>query len=531
MSNQLLFSKDARAKMAEGASILAKAVKVTLGPRGRNVVIEQDFGAPLIVNDGVTIAKSINLPDKFQNLGASILIEAATKTNDLVGDGTTTAILLTSKLIAEGLKKLEEGVNPVILRNGLNYYLPFIQKRIDELSTPIKEATDLAKIATISSGAEEVGILISNAYQEVGQKGIVTIEESQGLEDYLDVVKGYSYDRGYLSSYMINDKEKNQAVLDNPLVLITDKKINAMKEIVPFLEEAMKQGKPLLIICDDMEQEVLGAIVVNKLRGVFNVVVTKAPSFGERKTKQLQDIAFLTKAILIDESLGMSLNETMPSSTLGRAEKIIVNKDQTIIVNGMATSEEIVKYAKGIENSIKDITSEYDKEKAEERVAKLLGGIAVIKIGAETEPVLKEKKLRIEDALNATKAAMTSGIIEGGGKVFYQMVDTIKNIEAPTEYLTALQVLEQALKAPFKQIVENAGGDFAKISKEITNDLWYDALSQKMVNLKDAGIIDPASVEKSAIMSAISIAGIFLTTECAIINEEEKKPVNEENLL
>ena len=436
MSNQLLFSKDARAKMAEGASILAKAVKVTLGPRGRNVVIEQDFGAPLIVNDGVTIAKSINLPDKFQNLGASILIEAANKTNDLVGDGTTTAILLTSKLIEEGLKKLEEGVNPVILRNGLNYYLPFIQKRIDELSTPIKEATDLAKIATISSGAEEVGILSSNAYQEVGQKGIVTIEESQGLEDYLDVVKGYSYDRGYLSSYMINDKEKNQAVLDNPLVL---------KEIVPFLEEAMKQGKPLLIICDDMEQEVLGAIVVNKLRGVFNVVVTKAPSFGERKTKQLQDIAFLTKAILIDESLGMSLNETMPSSTLGRAEKIIVNKDQTIIVNGMATSEEIVNYAKGIENSIKDITSEYDKEKAEERVAKLLGGIAVIKIGAETEPVLKEKKLRIEDALNATKAAMTSGIIEGGGKVFYQMVDTIKNIEAPTEYLPALQVLEQAL--------------------------------------------------------------------------------------
>ena len=330
---------------------------------------------------------------------------------------------------------------------------------------------------------------------------------------------------------MINDKEKNQAVLDNPLVLITDKKINAMKEIVPFLEEAMKQGKPLLIICDDMEQEVLGAIVVNKLRGVFNVVVTKAPSFGERKTKQLQDIAFLTKAILIDESLGMSLNETMPSSTLGRAEKIIVNKDQTIIVNGMATSEEIVNYAKGIENSIKDITSEYDKEKAEERVAKLLGGIAVIKIGAETEPVLKEKKLRIEDALNATKAAMTSGIIEGGGKVFYQMADTIKNIEAPTEYLPALQVLEQALKAPFKQIVENAGGDFAKISKEVTNDLWYDALSQKMVNLKDAGIIDPASVEKSAIMSAISIAGIFLTTECAIINEEEKKTVNEENLL
>ena len=530
MSNQLLFSKEARNKMAEGATILANAVKVTLGPRGKNVVIEQDFGAPLIVNDGVTIAKSIVLKDQFQNLGASILIEAATKTNDLVGDGTTTAILLTSKLIEEGIKKVELGTNPVILRNGLNYFLKFIHQYIDQKSTPVEQASDLAKIATISSGAEEVGTLISAAYEQVGASGIVTVEESQGLEDYLDVVKGYSYDRGYLSSYMANDKEKNEAVLEKPLVLITDKKIISMKEILPYLEETMKQGRPLLIICDDMEQEVLGAIVVNKLRGVFNVVVTKSPSFGERKTKLLQDIAFLTKSTLIDESIGMNLSDG-DLNVLGGAEKIIVSKDHTVIVNGLATIEEIEQYATSVANQLKEMNSEYDREKTTERLAKLLGGIAVIKIGAETEPVLKEKKLRIEDALNATKAAMKSGIIEGGGKIFYQMSQLLKEINTPAEYIPAREILEIALSAPFKQIVENAGDDFEKVIKEVNDELWYDALNQKIVNLSKAGIIDPASVEKSAIMSAISIAGIFLTTECAIINDDNKKNVNEENLL
>ncbi len=527
MSNQLLFSSNARQKMAAGAKILADAVKVTLGPRGRNVVIEQDFGAPLIVNDGVTIAKSIVLNDKFENLGAAILIEAATKTNDLVGDGTTTAILLTSKLIEEGIRLVEKGCNPVLLRKGLEFYLEHIKTQIDKISTPVASSSELLEIASISSGAKEVGILISKAYDEVGHQGIVTIEESQGLEDYLDVVKGYSYDRGYLSSYMVTDKEKQEAILENALVYICDKKIITMKEILPYLEQSMKLARPLLIICDDIEQEVLGAIVVNKLRGVFNVVVTKAPSFGERKTKLLQDMAMLTKATLVDENFQRLGNE----ANLGMAEKIIVSKDQTIIVNGSASVEDIYEYSSSLKKELENTTSEYDKEKLNERLGKLLGGIAVIKIGAATEPVLKEKKLRIEDALNATKAAMTSGIIEGGGKVFYQISSVIKNIEAPNEYLPALQILEKALRSPFEQIVINAGRIPENILKEVKDDLWYDAYNDKIVNLRKEGIIDPASVEKSAITSAISIAGLFLTTECAIIDENNNKKIDEENLL
>lgn len=527
MSNQLLFATQARFKIAEGAKALAEAVKVTLGPRGRNVVIEQDFGAPLIVNDGVTIAKSITLKDKFENLGASILIEAASKTNDLVGDGTTTAILLTSQLIEEGLKLVEQGNNPVLIRKGLQFYLEHINQSIDKVSTPVVSSSELSEIASISSGAKEVGVLISKAYEEVGHQGIVTIEESQGLEDYLDIVKGYSYDRGYLSSYMATDKEKQEAVLENPLVYLSDKKIITMKEILPYLEQAMQMARPLFIICDDIEQEVLGAIVVNKLRGVLNVVVTKAPSFGERKTKQLQDIAMLTKATIVDENTQSLESEVM----LGNAEKIIVTKEQTIIVNGVASNDEIDCYVNGLKKELENTTSEYDKEKINERLGKILGGIAVIKIGAETEPVLKEKKLRIEDALNATKAAMASGVIEGGGKVLYQISNQLKEIPAPKEYAPALQMLEIALKTPFFQIVANAGENPEKILNHITGDLWYDAYTNEIVNLREKGIIDPASVEKSAIMSAISIAGIFLTTECAIINNDMEKKVDEENLL
>lgn len=530
MSNQILFSKQAREKMAQGASTLANAVKVTLGPRGRNVVIEQDFGAPLVVNDGVTIAKSIVLKDKFENLGASILIEAATKTNDLVGDGTTTAILLTASLIEAGMKKVESGISPVMIRNGLQFYLPYLLKNIDELAMPVTSSSDLEQIASISSGSLEIGKLIRSAYQEVGSDGIVTIEESSFLEDSLDVVKGYSYDRGYLSSYMATNQEKNEAVLDKPYVLVTDKKIVSMKEILPYLELAMKQGKPLLIICDDMEQEVLGAIVVNKLRGVFNVVVTKAPSFGERKTKLLQDIAFFTQSTLVDESMRMTLSDG-DVAILGSAEKIIVSKEQTVIVNGSATVEALRTYASGIQEEMARTISEYDKEKLGERIAKLLGGIAVIKIGAETEPVLKEKKLRIEDALNATKAAMKSGVIEGGGKVFYQLSEKLHDIDAPIEYDASLEMLEEALKMPFIQIVENAGQNPIEIMNTISGDYWYDAYTNQIVDLKQSGIIDPASVEKSAITSAISIAGIFLTTECAIVSDQKSQPVDEENVL
>ncbi len=530
MSNKILFSNEARSKMASGSTTLANAVKVTLGPKGRNVVIEQDFGAPLIINDGVTIAKSIVLPDKFENLGASILIEAATKTNDLVGDGTTTAILLTSKMIEEGMQKLNEGVSSVVLRNGLNYYLPVINKMIDDVSVEVNSFEDLEKIATISSGINEVGTLIKEAYQSVGKEGIITIEESQGLEDYLDVVKGYSLDKGYISSYMVNNQAKNEAILDKPYVLVTDKKIISMQELVPFLEEAIKNSKPLFILCDDIEQEVLGALVVNKLRGVFNVVVVKAPSFGERKMNQLKDVCMITGATLIDSSVGMMLsNSTM--DVLGVSEKIMVTKDQTVIIANNNLTDEINEYAKCLQEEVKYLTSTYDIDKTNERIAKILGGIAQIKIGAETEVVLKEKKLRIEDALNATRAAMKSGIIEGGGKVLFNIATLLEKYKGEQEFNYAKDVLIEALKAPFIQICENAGVNYNDVLKKIKKNLWYDASTNKVVNMKEAGIIDPASVEKSAIMSAISIAGIFLTTECAITNNTEPEKVSEENLL
>lgn len=530
MSNKLLFSSEARKKMANGATTLANAVKVTLGPKGRNVVIEQDFGAPLIINDGVTIAKSIVLEDKMENLGSSILVEAATKTNDLVGDGTTTAILLTSKIIEEGMKKLDEGVNPVILRNGLNYFLPYINNMIDEVSEKVSTSEDLKKIASISSGSIEVGQLIKEAYNEVGENGIITVEESQGFEDYLDIVKGYSLDKGYLSSYMANNEEKSLAVLNNPLVLITDKKIISMQELIPYLEVSIKNSKPLFILCDDIEQEVLGALVLNKLRGVFHAVVVKAPSFGERKQNQLKDVATITNATLVDSSIGMNLS-TSSTDILGEAEKITVSKEQTIIISNNQLTNQIDTYVKGLQRELTTINSEYDKEQILKRIAKLKGGIAQIKIGAETEVVMKEKRLRIEDALNSTRAAMSSGIIEGGGKVLYKISEKLVVVDSNNQYPDAREILEIALKAPFKQILENAGVNFEEVLKNIKDNLWYDAFNNTYVDMKKAGIIDPASVEKSAIMSAISVAGIFLTTECLVVSNDEKPSVNEENLL
>lgn len=518
MANIVKFKKEARTLMAKGIKTLKDAVKVTLGPKGRNVIIEQDFGAPLIINDGVTIAKSIVLKNKFENLGSSVLIEAATKTNDEVGDGTTTAIILASCLIEEGMKLLDKGLNPVTLRNGLNYYLGHILQMIDEVSTMVKSSEDLKQVATLSSQSREIGEFIASAYEEVGSDGLVMVEESQSLNTYLDVVKGYSYDRGYLSPYMVNVKEKMQAVLENPYVLITDKKIINMQEILPHLEKAMKNGKPLLIVCEDMEPEVLSALIVNKLRGVFNVVVTKAPSFGERKTKLLEDLSIITGSTFINSSIGMNLNDE--SINLGSANKIVVSRDQTIIVDGAGDKDEILSRAEAIREEIRYTTSEYDREKLNERLSKILGGVALIKVGASTEIELKELKLRVEDALNATKAAFSSGIVEGGGKVFYEISEKLKNIKREPNYASICDMLTEVLKQPFVQIVENAGGDYNQIIKEVNNTYWYDASSNKLVRLKQAGIIDPTSVEKCAITSAISIAGVFLTTECAIVNEE-----------
>lgn len=529
MPNIVKFNSEAKTLMAKGIKTLYDAVRVTLGPKGRNVIIEQDFGSPLIVNDGVTIAKSIVLENKFENLGASVLIEAASKTNDQVGDGTTTAIILAYNLIKEGLDAIQKGINPVTIRNGLNYYLGHILEGIDSFSTTVSSSEDLKQVATISSQSKKIGEFIASAYEEVGRDGLVMVEESQGLDTYLDVVKGYSYERGYLSPYMVNDKDKMQAILENPYILVTDKKIVNMQELLPYLEKAMKGGKPLVIVCDDIEQEVLSAIIVNKLRGVFNVVVTKAPSFGDRKAKLLEDIATITGSTFVDSNIGMSLSDE--NIVLGSAAKIVVSKEQTIIIDGAGDRESIINRAEVIKNEIRNTNSEYDKEKLQERLAKILGGIALIKVGASTEIELKELKLRVEDALNATKAAMKAGIIEGGGKVFYEISEHLSQIKREPEYGVACDILIDVLKKPFQQIVENAGADYTRVVKEVNETYWFDASTSKLVRLKHAGIIDPASVEKAAITSAISIASIFLTTECAIVKNENPAPLSEEDLV
>ena len=532
MSKEILFSKDARIKMAKGVDILYNAVRTTLGPKGRNVIIEQEFGTPLMVNDGAVIASSIELADHFENLGASILIEAANKTNDYVGDGTTTAIILTAVLIKEGLKKLDEGVNPVTLRKGLEYLLEKTLTKIDALSKPISSLDDLEKIAVISSASPEVGSLIKEAYLEVGIDGAITLEETNGLETFLDVVKGYSYDKGYMSSYMQTDKTKQIAVLDNPLILVTNRKINTMNELVPFLEEAIKTARPLFIIADDVHQEVISALVVNKLRGVFNCVVTKAPGYLEKRDNYLQDIAFLTNAKLIDEALDMELvNAT--KDVLGSAKKIICSKDKTTIMDGEKEGKEIIERVNILKEDLTKLTSEYDKNNLKERIGKLLGGVAIIKVAGATETELKEKKLRIEDALNATKAASIAGIIEGGGKVFYELAQTLDLELSNKMYLPALEAFREALKQPFLQIIENAGLTISEVSKQIDpkRGIWYDAENNIYTNLFTAGVIDPTSVAKSALMCAVSTASLFLTTECAITSSKKENPRDlEENI-
>lgn len=527
MANELLFGSNARSEIAKGIKTLADAVKVTLGPRGRNVIIEQEFGAPLIINDGVTIAKNVVLANQYQNLGASLIIEAASKTNDLAGDGTTTAVILSSSCILNGLEFLDKGVNPVDIKEGFDFYLPIILEKIKNRSEAIKSLEDLAKVATLSSGSQFIGKLIAEAYEEVGPDGEVSVEESRGLETCLDVVKGYSYDRGFASSYMANNEEKQLAELINPDILVTDKKLTSMKEIMPFLENAMKIGNPLLIICDDIEQEVLSAIVMNKLRGVFNVVVTKAPSFGDRKIQLLKDISCITGATFVSTTKGDDLN-TLGVEGLGRCAKAVINQNKTVIIDGAADTDVVIAYAEGLKTLLDNETISYEREKYRERIAKILGGVALIKVGAATEVELQDKKLRIEDALCATKAAMVSGTIEGGGKVLYEISEELKSYN---EYTAARDIIIKSFIAPFNQILENAGVDKKDIINKVDNNHWFDAKTKQIVDLRESGIIDPASVAISAVTNALSIAGIVLTTECAIISKKEKQVVNEDNLI
>lgn len=525
MAKEIKFANDIRDKIACGVNTLYEAVRYTLGPKGRNVIISEEYGAPLIINDGVSIAKRIELKDQFENLGAKTLVEASIKTNDLVGDGTTSAIIVGATLILNGFEKIKQGVNPVILRKGLNYYLPLIIDYINQNSKNVVTNKDIYKVAYVSSADEEIAKLITNAYDAIGKDGVITLEESQGMETSLVVVNGYSYDRGYLSSYMAN-ANNNLVELLNPYVLIIDHKVSNMNELVPFLEIAIKENKPLFIICEDIEQEVLSTLVVNKLRGVVNVVCTKAPGFGLKKTSMLEDIALLTKATFVQNPYQESAN--LDNTTLGYAKKIIVSNNETIIITD--TKEDIMPRVNSLKEQLKETTSEYDKDLLERRISKLTGGIAIIKAGATTELELREKKLLIEDAICSTRAAILSGIIPGGGKVFFEASELLNSKEY-SEYIDAKELLIKALKQPFIQLVENAGGNIIEILKQTNKNMWFDANVEKVVDFKDMNVIDPTSVATTVIKNAISVASILLTTECGIVEVNIKKEVNEDNLL
>lgn len=520
MAKIIKFSNNARSAMLEGIKILYDATRVTLGPKGRNVIIEQDFGYPLIINDGVTIAKSIELSDHLANMGANLIIEAATKTNDLVGDGTTTAIILASNLIFEGIKQIEKGVNPVALRKYLEEILPLLLKYIDEHSIEVNNVNDLEKIALISSNNQQIASIIKKAYLEVGEDGIINIEESKTHETYLELVKGYVYDKGYLSPYLINNQEKGLAELVNPYILIIDHKITTMNELVPFLEVAIAKNSPMLIICEDIETEVLNTVVLNKLRGVFNCVITKAPYYGDKQRKTLEDLATISGATIINNNFVESTYEVL----LGKANKVIVKRDTTTIIDGLGKPEKIKQRITELQQQLSTEDSSYEKTQLENRISKIGGTAAIIKVGATTETALKELHLRAEDALNATKAAMDSGIIEGGGKVFYELANSLDELQITGP---AASILKTTLMRPFFQILENAGCNKKEVLRNINGVNWYDASTNTYGSNLEKGIIDPTSVAKTCLTNAISIASIFLTTECAIIDEKAKEVNND----
>ncbi len=525
MTNDLKYSAPARNEMYNGIIKLYDAVRVTLGPKGRNVIIDQEFGPPLIINDGVTIAKNINLPNKYENLATKLLIDSATKTNDLVGDGTTSTIVLATNFIKEGLKHLEKGVNPIEIKEGLNYYLKQIIEKIKEVSLKINSIEDYKQIASISSGSEFVGEIIKQAYELVGETGLITIEESSLNETTLEVVKGYSYDKGFVSPYMATSKEKQEAVLEEPLVLITNAKITDINELVHILEHAIEVKRSLFSICEDIDQSVLSALVINKLRGVVNAVVTKAPGFSQKRKNILNDLCCLTNSKLIDVTLGNKLKD-LKVSDLGTCQKIKVSNNQTIIIGDKTV--EIDDYVNSLKQILRSNLTNYEQNSLSERIAKLQGGVALIRVGANTEVELGELKLRTEDALNACIATKEYGTIEGAGKVAYEISDCLEKVD---KYQASYDILSKSLKSLFIQIVENAGCNYQQILDKLTDNLWFDAKTLKIVNLRRAGIIDPASVLINALKSSISIAGMFLTTECAIVRNEEQKIINEENML
>ena len=528
MSNKLLFSSSAREKMTIGAKTLANAVKVTLGPKGRNVVLDKKFGAPLITNDGVTIAKEIELEDAFENMGAQLVKEVATKTNDVAGDGTTTATVLTQAMVQEGMKNLEAGANPIVLRRGMKKATDKAVEALKDMSQKVKGKEQIAKVAAISAGDEEVGNLVADAMEKVTNDGVITIEESKTMQTELDLVEGMQFDRGYLSAYMCTDMDKMEAVLDDPYILITDKKISNIQDILPLLEKIVQAGARLLIIAEDVEGEALTTLILNKLRGTFQVVAVKAPGYGDRRKEMLQDIAILTGGKVISEELGYELKDATLDD-LGRAKSAKITKENTVIVDGMGAKEDIAGRVNVIKAQLEETTSEFDKEKLQERLAKLAGGVAVIRVGAATETEMKEAKLRMEDALNATRAAVEEGIISGGGSAYIhaakKVAEFVKDLEGDEK--TGAKVVLKAMEAPLFHIAANAGLEGSVIINKIKESevgVGFDAYNETYVNMIEAGIIDPVKVTRSALQNATSVASTMLTTESVVADIKEDAP-------
>ncbi|MGF9770327.1 MULTISPECIES: chaperonin GroEL [Bacillus cereus group] len=523
MAKDIKFSEEARRSMLRGVDTLANAVKVTLGPKGRNVVLEKKFGSPLITNDGVTIAKEIELEDAFENMGAKLVAEVASKTNDVAGDGTTTATVLAQAMIREGLKNVTAGANPMGLRKGIEKAVVAAVEELKTISKPIEGKSSIAQVAAISAADEEVGQLIAEAMERVGNDGVITLEESKGFTTELDVVEGMQFDRGYASPYMITDSDKMEAVLDNPYILITDKKISNIQEILPVLEQVVQQGKPLLIIAEDVEGEALATLVVNKLRGTFNVVAVKAPGFGDRRKAMLEDIAILTGGEVITEELGRDLKSATIES-LGRAGKVVVTKENTTVVEGIGNTQQIEARIGQIRAQLEETTSEFDREKLQERLAKLAGGVAVIKVGAATETELKERKLRIEDALNSTRAAVEEGIVAGGGTSLMNVYTKVASIVAEGDEATGINIVLRALEEPVRQIAINAGLEGSVVVERLKGEkvgVGFNAATGEWVNMLETGIVDPAKVTRSALQNAASVAAMFLTTEAVVADKPE----------
>ncbi|WP_155974253.1 chaperonin GroEL [Streptococcus ruminantium] len=523
MAKEIKFAADARESMVRGVDILADTVKVTLGPKGRNVVLEKAYGSPLITNDGVTIAKEIELEDHFENMGAKLVSEVASKTNDIAGDGTTTATLLTQAIVREGLKNVTAGANPIGIRRGIEAAVTTAVEALKAQAIPVSSKEAIAQVAAVSSRSEKVGEYISEAMERVGKDGVITIEESRGMETELDVVEGMQFDRGYLSQYMVTDNEKMVAELENPFILITDKKISHIQDILPLLESILQTNRPLLIIADDVDGEALPTLVLNKIRGTFNVVAVKAPGFGDRRKAMLEDIAILTGGTVITEDLGLDLKDATIEA-LGQAAKIVVDKDGTTIVEGAGNPEAISNRVAVIKSQIEGTTSEFDREKLQERLAKLSGGVAVIKVGAATETELKEMKLRIEDALNATRAAVEEGIVAGGGTALVNVINSVAQLELKGDDETGRNIVLRALEEPVRQIAYNAGYEGSVIIDKLKNSEFgtgFNAATGEWVNMIEAGIIDPVKVTRSALQNAASVASLILTTEAVVANKPE----------